>query len=120
MENRVILVVDDEEAIRELVTEVLISEGYAVQAASDGREALTVLERILPSLILHDLNMPVFDGFAFVGELVARGIRVPTIVISAATNLPKYAADMGVAAFVAKPFDIPHLLTTVERTYRLG
>lgn len=118
MEGRPILVVDDEGAIRDLVTDVLTSEGYTVASACDGRDALNVVERVHPSLILLDLNMPVLDGLAFVRALVARGIIVPTIFFSAAGNLAKHARDFGAVGFIAKPFEIAYLLRTVERHYQ--
>ncbi len=118
MDSRWILVVDDEEVIRELVAEVLALEGYTVASARNGRDDLRVMEDTIPALILLDLHMTVLDGFGFVKALVARGVIVPTILVSAATNLAKHAKDLGAVAFVGKPFNIGHLLTTVERHYQ--
>ncbi len=115
MDNRWILVVDDEDAIRELVAEMLTFEGYTVESARNGRDALRMMGSTLPSLILLDLNMTVLDRFGFVKALVRRGITVPTILVSAAANLANHAKDLGAVAFVGKPFEIAHLLMTVER-----
>ncbi len=120
MDRRSILVVDDEDGIRELIAEVLICEGYTVASARNGRDALRVMEDTIPALILLDVNMTVLDGFGFVKALVARGIIVPTILVSAANNLAKHAKDLGAAAFVGKPFEIAHLLMTVERHYQIA
>lgn len=120
MGERPILVVDDEQAIRDLVAEVLIGEGYVVVSVADGQEALHLIDDALPALIILDLHMPHIDGFAFMAALAERGIAVPTLVISAAANLPTHADRLGAAGFIAKPFEIPHLLTAVERHYRGG
>ncbi len=118
MDSRLILVVDDEDGIRELIAEVLSSEGYTVQSACNGRDALRVMESTIPALILLDLHMTVLDGFGFVRALVARGITVPTILVSAAANLAQHARDLGAVAFIGKPFEIGHLLRTVERHHQ--
>ncbi len=118
MDDKMILVVDDEEAIRELVVEMLIGEGYTVVSACNGEDALHIIEHATPSLILLDLNMTILDGWGFVKALVVRGVVVPTILVSAAGNLAKHAADLGAVAWIRKPFDIVHLLATVGRHYR--
>lgn len=113
-----ILVVDDEQSIRELLVEALIDEGYDVECASDGREALDAIVRTSPRLMLLDLHMPLLDARGLAASLGARGIVVPIILISAELSLAKHASDVGAVAFIAKPFEVASLLTTVERHYR--
>jgi DNA-binding response OmpR family regulator len=103
MGHRLILVVDDEDVIRDFVAAVLISEGYLVAEASNGRKALRTVEESIPALILLDLTMSILDGFGFVTSLIARGIVVPIIVMSAATHLAKHAQDLGAVGPCASP-----------------
>jgi CheY-like chemotaxis protein len=85
---RGVLVVDDDPAIRAFVSELLVDEGYEVRAATNGRDALTVLASWRPDVILLDLMMPEMDGWAFLAtqqrhlELVC----IPVIVMSASYN----------------------------------
>ena len=112
-----VLLVDDDEDIRDVVRDVLESAGYAVELASDGAMALARLERPpFPSLIVLDLMMPVVDGVTFVRELESRaspcGIPIlfstalPRTVVST-LDLPAYCA------LVRKPFDLDDFLDKV-------
>lgn len=110
-----VLIVDDEEDIREIVTMVLESEGYEVRAAADGLAALNELDAWAPDVILLDIRMPRMDGFAFAEEYGRRpGPRVPVIVITATHDAAIPAADIGAAGYLPKPFLLEDLLTTVQ------
>ncbi len=112
------MVVEDDEAIRETLAEVLEGEGYGVLRASNGAEALEQLhDSRHADLILLDLMMPVMDGW----ELRAR-LRsdpslagIPVVVVSAHHAVGSQADRLGVQAWLAKPFDIDHLLGTIGR-----
>ena len=115
-----ILVVEDDDAIRELVTEILREDGYQVREASNGVEALEQLERDRPDLIVLDLMMPVMDGWAFVEECRTKPEcgDVPIVVTSASHDLPHTAEllrSFGVRTCLSKPFDVDGLLALVER-----
>jgi CheY-like chemotaxis protein len=115
-----ILVVEDDAAIRGLVTEVLRDDGYEVREAANGAEALAELEGHEPDLIVLDLMMPVMDGWAFVEECrrKSRCAEVPIVVTSASHDLPRTAERLrsyGVRTCLAKPFDVEGLLALVER-----
>jgi CheY-like chemotaxis protein len=105
-----ILIVDDDVSIRTTLTAFLEDEGYSVDAAINGAEALECVARQRPSLILLDMRMPVMDGWAFAGALRARGIAVPLVVMTAARDARRWAEEIGATAYVAKPFDLPELL----------
>jgi CheY-like chemotaxis protein len=82
-----ILVVDDDHAIRESLSELLEDEGYHVAKATNGQEALEVLARVgPPCVILLDLMMPVMDGYEFMGRKTADPAlaSIPVVVITAA------------------------------------
>jgi CheY-like chemotaxis protein len=111
-----ILIVDDDPAIRESLTEVLRDEGYDVIEGANGADALALLERgPLPAAIILDLMMPVMDGFAFRGHQVAndRFAKVPVIVFTAGV-LDERARALGASAYFTKPFDLVEMLTAIE------
>ena len=115
-----ILVVEDDDAIRGLVSEVLRDDGYDVREASNGIEALDRLREQRPDLIVLDLMMPVMDGWAFVEECRRKPCcdDVPIVVTSASHDLPRTAerlSTFGVRTCLAKPFDVDGLLALVER-----
>ncbi|HEX2172583.1 MAG TPA: response regulator [Dehalococcoidia bacterium] len=116
-----VLVVDDDEAIRDLVTQILETEGYAVATATNGAEALDVIEDIrrthptCPALILLDMRMPVLDGWGVARTLKERGLRLPIVVMTAARDARVWAAEIGADSYLAKPFELDDLLLTVSQ-----
>jgi len=108
---RRVLVVDDDDDIRENLVELLACEGYEVTAAGDGRAALAEAGRARPDVILLDLMMPVMSGWQFreaqLGDPALAG--VPVVVLSA---MP---ADLDVDASLPKPFQVDDLLRLLER-----
>lgn len=117
-----ILVVDDDGDLRRSLVELLEEQGYAVSCASNGEEALAVLERERPNAILLDLTMPVMDGWTFRRRQQAdpRFAGIPTVVITASYSDERQVAGLGAAAFLAKPFDLASLTGTLQRVCRLG
>jgi DNA-binding response OmpR family regulator len=111
-----VLVVEDEEDIRDTLAEALASEGYEVVRACDGAEALEKLRACHPAVVLLDLMMPVMDGWAF--RAAQREdptvCRIPVIVVSAEGR----AGGLDVAGFLQKPFDLDQLLTAVRHQVR--
>lgn len=113
-----VLVVEDDPTILSLVSEILRDEGHEVASASGGHAGLALLEPVLPHLILLDMRMPGMDGWGFAAELKARGVSVPVVVMTAARDAAKSAAEIGAAAYVSKPFDIDEMASIVESTLR--
>lgn len=109
-----VLVVDDQEAIRDTLETALDDEGFTVETAANGREALDILERWKPCVILLDLMMPVMDGWAFCEEQRRTGDTTPVVLLSAAGKLDEHAATLCAAGFIPKPFDIERVLTMIE------
>jgi CheY-like chemotaxis protein len=95
----------------------LASVGYDVLFAANGAEALQLLEHgVRPSLILLDLRMPVMDGISFRSRQQELGwANIPVLLLSCEQNLAEAAAQLGVEAYVAKPFDAEHLLRVVAK-----
>jgi CheY-like chemotaxis protein len=110
-----ILVVDDDRSIREIIAETLELEGYPVVQAPNGAEALQRIGEQLPSLILLDMRMPVLDGWGVARAVKERGITVPIVVLTAASNAAAWAKEIDADGFLAKPFQDTALLSIVER-----
>lgn len=109
-----ILVVDDEPIILELLVELLREEGHTTLAARDGVVAREIMERTVPGLVLTDVMMPRLDGPGLIRWMQEQtDLRaVPVIVLSAVVRIDP--VELGVVAFVAKPFDLATLLEAVE------
>ena len=110
-----VLVVDDDTSILDTVSSILSGEGYDVVSASSGQEALDAVARKRPLLILLDMRMPVMDGWAVARALRGQGITVPIVVMTAAESAQRWADEVGAEGYLAKPFGLDELLTTVER-----
>ena len=110
-----VLVVNDEPALREVVSAVLIDEGYDVAAASDGRMALGLLAEERPDLILMDVWMPGLSGHDAFSAMRARpDVRnIPVVMMSAAAT--QASMDPSIAGFLRKPFDLDRLLAIITR-----
>ena len=115
-----VLVVDDDPAIRGLVGDALRSEGYAVDLAAHGREALEAMRARKPSAVVLDLMMPVMDGFSFMEachlEQLCDGVHI--VVISAVHDALQRISEVPVTACIAKPFDLDDLVRTVGQFAR--
>jgi CheY-like chemotaxis protein len=109
-----VLVVDDEDALVELITEVLTDEGHEVLTASNGLDALEILEAQdqAPDCILSDVMMPRLDGLELVRRVRAntRLARVPIVLMSA---VRRNVSGVGIDGFLAKPFRIERLLDMI-------
>jgi two-component system chemotaxis response regulator CheY len=115
MTDKPILVVDDDEMIRDLVRDALSDEGYAVVTASDGAEAFERIGEQMPALILLDMRMPVMDGWAFARAARERGLRLPIVVMTAAENAELWREEIGGDGCLPKPFDLDVLFSTVAK-----
>jgi two-component system, chemotaxis family, chemotaxis protein CheY len=111
-----VLVVDDDQPIRDLIAMVLSDKGYEAVVAPNGAVALDLVRQTPPRLILLDLMMPVMDGRAFLEACRAETpcLDVPVVVMSAAYGAPTIR-ELRAEAFLAKPFDLGDVLNVVER-----
>jgi two-component system, chemotaxis family, chemotaxis protein CheY len=115
-----ILIVDDDESIRQIVRICLTDEGYEVSEAPNGQVALSVLREFTPSLILLDLRMPVMDGWEFARRYEKTpGPRAPIVAFVAALNAEQDCADLDAAGILAKPFDLDDLLRAVRNLLKM-
>lgn len=110
-----VLVVDDDDLVREVVAAVLSGTGYEVEPARNGAEALDlVAERGPFHLILLDVQMPVLDGWSTIEGLRARGCDTPIVMMSGHATESE-ALWGGAEALLAKPFDHARLVDAVSR-----
>lgn len=117
--SRPVLVVDDDESIREFISVALMDEGYAVQTAADGAEALVSIKQERPGVILLDMRMPIMDGWEF--SRVYRTTpapHAPIIVVTAARDAAERASQIHADGYLSKPFELDDLLAMVGRYVR--
>lgn len=113
-----ILVVEDDTSIRELLVELLESEGYVVSSAVNGLEGIKYLQsQQTPDLILIDLMMPVMDGYSFRSEQLknSKWASIPTVVMSAEANAKEKMKNFNITAFLSKPVELDTILKTVAQ-----
>lgn len=112
-----ILVVDDEDALRTVLSSELEGEGYIVQMAGDGDEAIKILEKNSFDLILLDIKMPTVDGFEVLKFVKQHSPTTKVIMLTGFADLKNAieSKKLGAEDFVSKPYDLVDLLTTVER-----
>jgi len=118
-----VLIVEDDQATRDLLSMVLVDAGFNAVAAEDGLEALHLLRTVKrrspesPCLVLLDLTMPRFGGGAFrraqLGDANVKA--VPVVVMSGVPDLETRAIQLGAVATISKPIDCDELLTVVRR-----
>jgi two-component system KDP operon response regulator KdpE len=119
MISAVVLLVDDDSAIRDSLSKELRAAGYTVVTATNGAEGLNAVQSHAPDVILTDLAMPRSDGFALISVLRASS-RVPIIVLSVrGGDADKVRAlDLGADDFVTKPFSVNELLARIRAQLR--
>ena len=117
----VVLLVDDDPAIRESMARELRVSGYSVVVAADGREGLRAFETHAPDVVLTDLSMPRSDGFELISAIRPTS-RTPIIVLSVRGNDADKirALDLGADDFVTKPFSVAEVLARVRAQLRRG
>ncbi|HWR38167.1 MAG TPA: sigma 54-interacting transcriptional regulator [Patescibacteria group bacterium] len=116
-----ILVADDEENVRRLLAAVLKREGYPVEVASDGLEALAKINDSAPQLVLMDIRMPQLDGITAFRKLREQGHRMPVILMTAfaAVDTAVEALKAGAFDYLIKPFDLAEVKLLVNRAFQL-
>jgi DNA-binding response OmpR family regulator len=109
-----ILIADDDSLVRGSLAAVLEIEGFEVDEAENGIEAVAHAVQNIPDLILLDLNMPKMDGWTAFANLDRVRPLVPVIVITARPHQYQEAVRLGVDAFMEKPLNIPVLLCAIR------
>lgn len=113
-----VLVVDDDDAIRALVTRVLQRHQYAVEQACNGEEAMDKLRQAKFDVVLLDLMMPIMSGFDVIDRLAIESPDQPVVVMSAASDrdFQRVSNAPVVQSIIRKPFELSDLLEAVRRS----
>ena len=115
-----ILIAEDNEISRELMSGILKTQGYNIVPASDGTEAIAAVNDEVIDLALVDLNMEPKGGFEFVKHLVINGINLPVVIITAddSSDILMRANDLGVTRVLQKPVEPDRLLNVVQHVLK--
>ena len=119
MSTQTVLIADDDAKIRELLELYLSKEGFVVEQASDGAEAILKAQQLKPDLIVLDIMMPVMDGME-VCRQVRKFSRVPVIMLTARTEDEEriLGLELGADDYVSKPFNPRELIARVKAVLR--
>jgi chemosensory pili system protein ChpA (sensor histidine kinase/response regulator) len=117
-----VLIVDDSLTIRKVTSRLMTREGYAVETARDGFEALQAVNERLPDVILLDIEMPKMDGFEFAklmkGDVKTRNIPIIMITSRTAEKHRQRAKELGVDAYLGKPYQEEELLEVIQKALK--
>ncbi len=116
--NRTVLVVEDDEAVSQLLVALLEDRGYGAVPAYDGRSAMRLARELRPHLITLDLGLPGVDGHAVLERLKADPVtrEIPVVVISAFTQILPAGDRKKLAYLLGKPFDVTEVLEVIQAT----
>lgn len=117
MNSPQILIIDDEENLRHMLSIMLRKQGYAVDTAADGREALERLATAVYDYILCDIRMPEMDGRTFLQQALARGVATPIIMMTAYGSIDTAVDCMQLGAydFISKPFKQDEIVIVLKK-----
>ena len=115
-----ILVVDDEESIRELYRAELAEEGYEVSLAGDGLQALQRIDALRPDLVTLDVKMPGIDGIETLRRIREKNPTLPVILVTAFGEFKQDFNTWASDAYIVKSHDTTELKLTVRRILRNG
>ena len=109
-----ILVVEDDKNQRLLYEQELKLEGYEVETASDGKNALEKIQEQLPDLIIMDINMPKMDGIETMGKILGKNKEIPVIINTAYSNYKDNFMSWAADAYIVKSSNLSELKNTVK------
>lgn len=118
-----ILVVEDQDDLAAVLTEVLVAEGYRVRRACDGRRGLELLEERLPDAVILDVEMPQLTGPELALRMFIRDAgmdAIPVVLVSGIVDFAEVARRVGTPYFLPKPYDLGELLGTLRRALDEG
>ena len=110
-----VLVVDDDRSLRVLYSKELADEGYEVESASSGKEALESIARSRPDIIVLDIKMEGMDGLSVLDEVMKRDKTIPVVLNTAYSNFKSDFTTWSADAYVVKSSDLTELKETVKQ-----
>lgn len=116
MDNKKVLIVDDQNGIRILLVEVFSVEGYQTYQASNGKAALEIVRNEFPDMVLLDMKIPGMDGLEILKQIkqIDESIKVIMMTAYGELDMIKEASDLGALMHFTKPFDIDELRIAVN------
>ncbi|HUW24650.1 MAG TPA: response regulator transcription factor [Patescibacteria group bacterium] len=115
-----ILAVEDDQDIRDFLKELLTDHGYLVQTATRGIEALNLIKKTAPDLVVLDLGLPDIDGENVCGQIKKDHQHLPIIILTAKDGVPNvvHGLNLGADDYMTKPFDGDELLARIKTRLR--
>ena len=117
-----ILVLEDNKALRMIIRKALEKAGYEVKTAENGKEGLKILKEATPDLIISDVIMPEMDGFEFLKTIRKKHPLIPFTFLTVKSELDDYTKgyELGATDYLTKPFDVDVLLNKVKKRIASG
>jgi DNA-binding response OmpR family regulator len=110
-----VLIVEDDADLRHIIQWILEEEGFRVEVAADGREALNCARNKKPSLVLLDMALPIIDGYGVAAGLrESYGTNIAILTVTADGNADEKAKRIGAIGYVSKPFELDTLINAVR------
>lgn len=114
-ESKKILLIENEIDTRDMIRDFLVKNNFKVFAATDGQNALDILQSTQADLIISDIRMPIKNSFEFISEIRGKGIRTPVILMLGSLPIEQSQfAALGVSAFLPKPLKMMLLLNNIN------
>ena len=112
-----ILVVDDDAAVSQVLSEIVTTYGYEVLVAGSAKEAASLVASKPVDTIFLDISMPGITGDQFLGFIRKRGFKIPVVVVSAHvdTEMEKKLTEIGVSGILRKPFEVAEVIDEMEK-----
>jgi CheY-like chemotaxis protein len=111
-----VLIIDDDDAVCEVLRDALTDEGYAVATVPHGAAALELVKHHQPAVIVLDLRMPIMDGWSFAEQYRRQAKPAASLILlSAMKDIEQSALQIGAAGFIQKPFELSDVVTKIER-----
>ena len=117
-----ILVLEDNKALRMIIRKALEKAGYEVKTAENGKEGLKILKKDIPDLIISDIIMPEMDGFEFLKIIQKKHPLIPFTFLTVKSELDDYSKgyELGATDYLTKPFDVDVLIKKVKKRIDSG
>lgn len=119
---KTILLIDDEPDMRMVIQDILEEGGHSIIESGDGEEALQMMQKSRPALVICDLSMPKMDGFQVLKQIQELGLMCAVVMLTAHVEQEKIdrSFGLGAIAYVTKPFDPDRLLKQIDLLYPIG
>jgi DNA-binding response OmpR family regulator len=118
--NPLILVVEDDKSLQKYLVDLLNENGYSVRSTSKGAEAITTVDKIHPSLVILDLNLPDMTGESVCLQIRKKNPKLPIIMLTAKAGINEKVEGLSIGAddYITKPFEAKELLARIKARLR--